>query len=89
MSEQRAVLYSQYSLPLAARCDLQLAVPRLREGESPKSIGFSGVLESSIFSGSEVRLTFRVADMPSEVRRLIGEYGMGPELSQKSAYRTV
>lgn len=90
ISMQRLIVNGTYALPIASSCHLQILIPRLGPDETNRVGAVSGVVESVVFVADLIRLTFRISEVPLELRQMIDRYGMEAHYQRHAAqYRMV
>lgn len=90
ISMQRLVVNGTHALPIASKCHLQILIPKLGPNEVNRVGEVSGVVESVVFVADLIRLTFKIGEVPVELRQMIDRYGMEAHYQRYSAqYRMV
>jgi len=90
ISMQRLILNGTYALPIASNCYLQILIPKLAPHEVNRVGAVKGVVESVVFVADLIRLTFKISEVPVELRQMIDRYGMEAHYQRHAAqYRMV
>lgn len=90
ISANKLIINGTYALPIASKCRVQILIPKQSPTDTNKVSEVNGIVESVVFSADTIRLTFKIKDVPDEIRHMIDRYGMEAHYQRHSSqYRMV
>lgn len=86
ISDRHLVVMGDTVLPYSMKCDLRLTIPPRANNPHATHSLMAGEVQEVVFAEGGIRLVFKVDAIPSELERLVDEFGMR---KPRSVYMTV